>query len=146
MFVSTGTQGGGQEATIINSLSTLAHHGIVYVPLGYKPAFAQLGNLSEVHGGASPLPALFFVDVCLMAVRVCVSRIALGCGCICSRRWESPAQCPRARDRQDPWSIVLRDRFQAQVLKESSDHGFELIMYIPYLYHTFVKSAGANGL
>ncbi|KAG1734601.1 flavoprotein-like protein [Suillus lakei] len=52
VFVSTGTPGGGQEATIINSLSTLAHHGIVYVPMGYKNTFAQLSNISEVRGGS----------------------------------------------------------------------------------------------
>lgn len=50
-FVSTGT-GGGNEATIMNSLSTLAHHGIIYVPLGYKNVFAELTNLEEVHGGS----------------------------------------------------------------------------------------------
>ncbi|KAG2112401.1 flavoprotein-like protein [Suillus clintonianus] len=52
VFVSTGTPGGGQEATIINSLSTLTHHGIIYVPLGYKHTFAQLANITEVRGGS----------------------------------------------------------------------------------------------
>ncbi|CAM9012579.1 hypothetical protein WICANDRAFT_26357 [Wickerhamomyces anomalus NRRL Y-366-8] len=52
VFVSTGTPGGGQEVTIVNSLSTLAHHGIIYVPLGYKNAFPLLTNLEEVHGGS----------------------------------------------------------------------------------------------
>lgn len=52
VFVSTGTPGGGQEATVINSLSTLSHHGIIYVPLGYKNTFAQLSNMSEVRGGS----------------------------------------------------------------------------------------------
>ncbi|KIM64871.1 benzoquinone reductase [Scleroderma citrinum Foug A] len=52
VFVSTGTPGGGQEATVMNSLSTLSHHGIVFVPLGYKTTFAQLANLDEVHGGS----------------------------------------------------------------------------------------------
>lgn len=33
VFVSTGTQGGGQESTVIASLSTLAHHGIIYVSI-----------------------------------------------------------------------------------------------------------------
>jgi NAD(P)H dehydrogenase (quinone) len=33
-------------------MSTLAHHGIIYVPLGYATAFGQLTNLSEVHGGS----------------------------------------------------------------------------------------------
>lgn len=33
-------------------MSTLAHHGIIYVPLGYAKSFAQLTDLSEVHGGS----------------------------------------------------------------------------------------------
>ncbi|KAK7034626.1 flavodoxin-like fold protein [Paramarasmius palmivorus] len=53
IFVSTATLGGGQEVTVSNSISTLAHHGIVFVPLGYKNAFAQLSNLDEVHGGSA---------------------------------------------------------------------------------------------
>jgi len=52
IFVSTAGPGGGQESTIIASLSTLAHHGLIYVPLGYASAFAQLTNLTEVHGGS----------------------------------------------------------------------------------------------
>lgn len=51
-FVSTGTQGGGQEATIMNALSSIVHHGIVYVPLGYGAQAAHLSNLDEVHGGS----------------------------------------------------------------------------------------------
>lgn len=52
VFVSTGTQGGGQEVTVVNSLSTLVHHGLVFVPLGYKNTFAQLSSLEEIHGGS----------------------------------------------------------------------------------------------
>lgn len=52
LFVSTGTPGGGQEVTIRNILSILAHHGIIYVPLGYKNTFPLLTNLEEVHGGS----------------------------------------------------------------------------------------------
>ena len=52
VFVTLATQGGGQEETIQNSLSSLVHHGIIYVPLGYKPAFSQLTNMEEVHGGS----------------------------------------------------------------------------------------------
>lgn len=52
VFVSTAGPGGGQETTAISSMSTFAHHGIIYVPLGYKPAFAQISNLTEVHGGS----------------------------------------------------------------------------------------------
>ena len=50
VFVSTGTPGGGQETTIINSLSTLAHHGIIYVPFGY--GYPGMTDLEEVHGGS----------------------------------------------------------------------------------------------
>ncbi|KAG8216617.1 putative 1,4 benzoquinone reductase [Butyriboletus roseoflavus] len=53
VFVSTGTQGGGQEITVANTLSTFVHHGMIYVPLGYKHAFPQLSNLTEIHGGSS---------------------------------------------------------------------------------------------
>lgn len=52
VFVSTGTQGGGQESTVIASLSTLAHHGIIYVPLGYKHTFPQLTNITEMRVGS----------------------------------------------------------------------------------------------
>jgi multimeric flavodoxin WrbA len=52
LFVSSGTQGGGQESTAIAALSTLTHHGIIYVPLGYKTAFPVLANLSEIRGGS----------------------------------------------------------------------------------------------
>jgi hypothetical protein len=37
-------------------MSTLAHHGILYVPFGYSHAFAQITNLEEVHGGESIIP------------------------------------------------------------------------------------------
>ncbi|KIY48717.1 NADH-quinone oxidoreductase [Fistulina hepatica ATCC 64428] len=52
VFVSTASSGGGQEATAMNSMSTLAHHGIIFVPLGYSQTFALQTNLSEVHGGS----------------------------------------------------------------------------------------------
>jgi NAD(P)H dehydrogenase (quinone) len=52
LFVSTAGHGGGQESTAIASLSTLAHHGVIFVPFGYSHAFGQLTNLSEVHGGS----------------------------------------------------------------------------------------------
>ena len=52
VFVSSASLGGGQESTVIATLSTLAHHGILFVPLGYASAFGQLTNLSEVHGGS----------------------------------------------------------------------------------------------
>lgn len=52
VFVSTGTPGGGQESTVMNTLSTLTHQGIIFVPLGYTTAYAQLTNLDEPHGGS----------------------------------------------------------------------------------------------
>lgn len=52
VFVSTSTPGGGQESTVIAALSTLAHHGINYVPLGYKTVFPILADLSETRGGS----------------------------------------------------------------------------------------------
>ncbi|KAM0332987.1 hypothetical protein ACHAQA_001644 [Verticillium albo-atrum] len=53
LFVSTGTQGGGQESTVLAAMSTFAHHGIIYVPLGYpKAAFAAMGDVSQVRAGS----------------------------------------------------------------------------------------------
>ncbi|KAG7918275.1 hypothetical protein KL925_001968 [Ogataea polymorpha] len=52
VFVSTGT-GGGNEVTAVNALSTFAHHGMIYVPLGYAKAYAELSNVDEVHGGSA---------------------------------------------------------------------------------------------
>lgn len=37
--------------TVANIMSTLVHHGINFVPLGYKDAGAELTNTDEVHGG-----------------------------------------------------------------------------------------------
>ncbi|KAK9469236.1 benzoquinone reductase [Lipomyces arxii] len=51
-FTSTGSLGAGQETTFLNAMSTYVHHGMIYVPLGFAPAFPQLTNISEVHGGS----------------------------------------------------------------------------------------------
>ncbi|GAW11740.1 hypothetical protein ANO14919_010900 [Xylariales sp. No.14919] len=51
LFISTASLGGGQESTALGAMSTLAHHGIIYVPFGYAKAFGTLTDLSEVHGG-----------------------------------------------------------------------------------------------
>jgi len=32
-------------------MSTFAHHGLIYVPLGYAHTFAQATDLSAAHGG-----------------------------------------------------------------------------------------------
>ncbi|KAG5354823.1 Protoplast secreted protein 2 [Yarrowia sp. B02] len=60
-FVSSGTQGGGQEVLPRNSLSIYVHHGMNYVPLGYRDTFTEQTNLEEVHGG-SPWGAGTFAD------------------------------------------------------------------------------------
>jgi len=52
VFISTGTPGGGQETTAISTLSTLTHHGLIYVPLGYSTSFAKLTSFEEIHGGS----------------------------------------------------------------------------------------------
>lgn len=51
-FFSTSTLGGGQETTAFTAITQLAHHGMVYVPLGYTYG-AQLFDLEGVRGGSS---------------------------------------------------------------------------------------------
>ena len=48
VFTSTGT-GGGAETTISSTWTTLAHHGMVIVPLGYT--HEGVADISEVGGG-----------------------------------------------------------------------------------------------
>jgi NAD(P)H dehydrogenase (quinone) len=52
LFVSSAGLGGGQESTAIAALSTLAHHGLIYVPFGYAKDFGTMIDLTEVHGGS----------------------------------------------------------------------------------------------
>ncbi|KAJ7463848.1 1,4-benzoquinone reductase [Mycena galericulata] len=61
-FTSSAGPGGGQETTILATISTLAHHGVLFVPFGYKAAFGQLTGVAEVHGG-SPWGAGTFAGV-----------------------------------------------------------------------------------
>lgn len=63
LFVSTGTPGGGQESTCIAAMSTLAHHGIIYVPLGYKTAFPLLADMDKVRGGSPWGAGTFAVSI-----------------------------------------------------------------------------------
>ena len=48
VFTSTGT-GGGQEMTITSTWTTLAHHGMVIVPIGYTTP--ELFDVTQVGGG-----------------------------------------------------------------------------------------------
>ncbi|KAF3326706.1 minor allergen Alt a 7-like protein [Carex littledalei] len=50
-FVSTGTQGGGQETTAWTAITQLAHHGMLFVPIGYTFG-AGMFNMDEVKGGS----------------------------------------------------------------------------------------------
>ena len=50
-FTSTGTQGGGQEETILTSLTQAVHHGMIYIPPGYTLGSAMF-DVSEVRGGS----------------------------------------------------------------------------------------------
>ena len=49
VFTSTGT-GGGNESTIISFVTTLMHHGMVYVGLPYT--CPELADISELKGGS----------------------------------------------------------------------------------------------
>lgn len=48
-FYSTGSQASGQETTALSCLPFFVHHGINYVPIGYK--CGKLGDNSTIHGG-----------------------------------------------------------------------------------------------
>jgi len=50
IFVSTGTLGGGQEATALTSIPNFVHHGMIYIPLGYTDK--SMFSIDEVHGGS----------------------------------------------------------------------------------------------
>lgn len=50
-FVSTATQGGGQETTIMTAVTQAVHHGMIYVPIGYT-AGPQQFTLDAAQGGS----------------------------------------------------------------------------------------------
>ncbi|XP_002960336.2 probable NAD(P)H dehydrogenase (quinone) FQR1-like 1 [Selaginella moellendorffii] len=50
-FVSTGTQGGGQETTAWTAITQLAHHGMVFIPIGYTFG-AGMFKLDDLRGGS----------------------------------------------------------------------------------------------
>jgi len=52
IFWSTGFPGGGQELTALTAVTQLAHHGMLYVPLGYTFGSGML-EMNEVKGGSS---------------------------------------------------------------------------------------------
>ncbi|KAJ4832138.1 hypothetical protein Tsubulata_043664 [Turnera subulata] len=50
-FVSTGTQGGGQETTAWTAITQLVHHGMLYVPIGYTFG-AGMFRMDSIRGGS----------------------------------------------------------------------------------------------
>lgn len=50
VFLSTGTQGGGQETIGLTIVPFFTHHGMVFVPLGYVEP--KLLSMDEVHGSS----------------------------------------------------------------------------------------------
>jgi NAD(P)H dehydrogenase (quinone) len=51
-FVSTATQGGGQETTIMTALTQVAHHGMIYIPPGYTHG-PPMHDMSTVRAGSA---------------------------------------------------------------------------------------------
>lgn len=51
IFYSTGSQGGGQETTALTAITQLAHHGIIFVPIGYTFG-AGMFEMEKVKGGS----------------------------------------------------------------------------------------------
>ncbi|KAH7863940.1 hypothetical protein Vadar_023849 [Vaccinium darrowii] len=52
IFWSTGFPGGGQELTALTAVTQLAHHGMIFVPLGYTFGSGMF-EMNEVKGGSS---------------------------------------------------------------------------------------------
>ncbi|XWS28704.1 hypothetical protein CRYUN_Cryun25bG0094300 [Craigia yunnanensis] len=52
IFWSTGFHGGGQELTALTAVTQLAHHGMIFVPLGYTFGNGMF-EMNEVKGGSS---------------------------------------------------------------------------------------------
>lgn len=51
IFWSTGFHGGGQELTALTAVTQLAHHGMIYVPVGYTFGTGMF-EMNEVKGGS----------------------------------------------------------------------------------------------
>ncbi|XP_073525534.1 uncharacterized protein [Phyllobates terribilis] len=51
IFISTGSQNGGQETTALTAITQLAHHGMIFVPIGYTFG-AGMFEMEKVKGGS----------------------------------------------------------------------------------------------
>ena len=80
LFIGTASQGGGQESTALAAMSTLAHHGIIYVPLGYATVSEQLSTLDEVRGGSAWGAGTFAVsDILLHLLFRAIPHTSISC-------------------------------------------------------------------
>ncbi|PKI31872.1 hypothetical protein CRG98_047758 [Punica granatum] len=61
IFWSTGFHGGGQELTALTAVTQLAHHGMLFVPLGYTFGSGMF-EMNEVKGGSSYGAGTFAAD------------------------------------------------------------------------------------
>ncbi|KAL9269785.1 putative NAD(P)H dehydrogenase (quinone) FQR1-like 1 [Drosera capensis] len=52
IFISTGSQGGGQETTALTAITQLAHHGMIFVPIGYTFG-AGMFEMEQIKGGSA---------------------------------------------------------------------------------------------
>jgi len=52
LFISTASQGGGQETTALTAVTQLAHHGMIFVPTGFSFGAAMF-DLTEPRGGSA---------------------------------------------------------------------------------------------
>ncbi|KAJ7964154.1 NAD(P)H dehydrogenase (Quinone) [Quillaja saponaria] len=61
VFWSTGFHGGGQELSALTAITQFAHHGMLFVPLGYTFGSGML-EMEEVKGGSSYGAGTFAAD------------------------------------------------------------------------------------
>jgi hypothetical protein len=104
--VSTSGPGGGQEMTPLTFMSTLVHHGFIFVPFGYASGFAKLVSLTELHGGKSQNRKFFSETIFDTGIR----RVPMGSWDICWDNRQAHAVQARARNSRAPRFGLLRDR------------------------------------
>ena len=69
--------------TPLTFMSTLVHHGFIFVPLGYASGFAKLVSETESHGGKSQNRKFF----CGFIFDTGTRRFPMGSWNICWARW-----------------------------------------------------------
>lgn len=52
MLVSSAISSTGRDSMFVTGITGFAHHGMYFVPLGYKYAKVSLENVDELHGGS----------------------------------------------------------------------------------------------